>query len=230
MVGTPLTITLATLASVVLSAVAGCGNGDVDNEPIPTFSSAVNSAPSDRTARETLLPTECADALSAEQMAALLGQPLDGVAVRTVIGQPAPSVGQLERVTCRYQRVPSGRQLDSQGVGQAWAGDVMIIMSAYGTREQARNQHATNVAAERSDARSASNLSIGSAPAVLLDERTQTVLMVVSGRSAVSVAVQGGVIAPNDTRAMLVDMAQRVLPNLAPEQPPVPAAPAGRSR
>jgi hypothetical protein len=29
---------------------------------------------------------------------------------------------------------------------------------------------------------------------------------------------------------MLVDMAQRVLPNLAPEQPSAPAAPAARSR
>ena len=229
-VGTPLTIALATLASVALGAVAGCGSGDVDHEPVPTFSSATNPGPSDRPARETLLPTDCTDVLSAERMAALLGQPLDGVAVRTVIGQPAPSVGQLERVTCRYQRVPSGRQLDSRGVGQDWAGDVVIILTAYGTREQARNQHGTNVAAERSDARSAGNLSIGSAPAVLFDEATQTVLMVVSGRSAVSVAVQRGVVAPNDARAMLVDMAQRVLPTLAPEQPSAPAAPAARSR
>jgi hypothetical protein len=146
------------------------------------------------------------------------------VAARAVIGLPAPSVGQLERVTCRYQRVATGpgNRFGLPVIAQRGPADVVLTLTVYGTRAQARNQHATNVAAERADAGSASNLSIGSAPAVLFDEDGQDVLLVTTGRSAVSVALRRGVVTSAEPRAVLVDMAQRVLPVLPPEAPAGP--------
>jgi hypothetical protein len=49
------------------------------------------------------------------------------------------------------------------------------------------------------------------------------VLLVNSGRSSVSMTMQNGVTPPNETRAVMIDLTQRVLPNLAPE-------PVGESR
>lgn len=218
------------VASIALGCLAGCGSDGrgVDQEPIPTFSGPASSRAPSPTARDTLLPTDCTDVLSAEKMAALLGQPVDGVGSRAVIGLPAPSVGQLERVTCRYQRVSSGpaNRFGAPIVAQSGPADVVIILTAYGTRAQARNQHSTNVAAERSDARSATELSIGSAPAVLFDEGEQDVLLVTTGRSAVSVALRRGVVTSAEPRAVLVDLAQRVLPVLPAETPATPDQPA----
>lgn len=188
----------------------------MDHEAIPTFSSA-RPAPSARPARETLLPTDCADVLSAEQMAALLAQPIEGVSAHALIGQPAPSVGQLERVTCQYQRISGAGGGGVTPASQSTSPDVVIILTAYGNGEQARDQQATNVDAERAGARSVTNLSVGSAPAVLFDEGNQDVLMVTTGRSAVSVTLRRGVVATPDPRGVLVDLAQRVMPVLPAE-------------
>jgi hypothetical protein len=151
--------------------------------------------------------------VSGDQMSALLGQPVDSVGVHTVLGLPAPSVSRLERVTCQYQRAGN----------RGATPDVELILAAYGTRAAADKQLTTNAAAERYEAQSAENLAIGSARAVLFAERGKTVLMVNSGRSSVSMTMQQGVTPANETRAVMVDLAQRVLPNLAPE-------PVGESR
>lgn len=200
-------------ASVVL---AGCGGPSERDYPesVPTFASGpTTGARAQAPDRETLLPPDCTDVVSGAQMSALLGQPVDSVRVHTVLGLPAPSVGRLERVTCQYQRAGN----------RGATPDIELIVAAYATRAAADKQLTTNVAAERSESQSAENLSIGSARAVLFAERGKTVLMVDSGRSSVSMTMQHGVAPPNETRAVMVDLAQRVLPNLAPE-------PVGESR
>jgi hypothetical protein len=200
-----------------VGALAGCASGaghsDYD-ETIPTFAAApAPGAHSAAPARETLLPTDCTDLITGATMSALLGQPVDSVGVHTVLGQAAPAVSRLERVTCQYKRAANRGAVP----------DVELILAAYTTRPAADSQLTTNVAAERYQAQSAENLAIGSARAVLFAERGKNVLLVSSGRSSVSMTLQRGVIAPNLTRSVMVDLAQRVLPNLAPE-------PTGESR
>jgi hypothetical protein len=209
-------VAVATTA-VVFGALAGCagdaGHGDYE-ETIPTFEASPGAgARSAAPARETLLPLDCTDVISGTKMSALLGQPVDSVGVHTVLGQAAPAVGRLERVTCQYKRAGNRGAVP----------DVELILAAYTTRSAADSQLTTNAAAERHEAQSAENLAIGSARAVLFAERGKNVLLVSSGRSSVSMTLQRGVIAPNLTRSVMVDLAQRVLPNLAPE-------PTGESR
>ncbi|HWN31233.1 MAG TPA: hypothetical protein VNP03_00740 [Pseudonocardia sp.] len=203
-------------ATVGMTVLAGCGGPGQHDYPesVPTFASGpAAGARAQAPERETLLPPDCTDVVSGAQMSALLGQPVDSVRVHTVLGLPAPSVSRLERVTCQYQRAGNRGAIP----------DVELILAAYGTRAAADKQLTTNAAAERYEAQSAENLSIGSARAVLFAERGKTVLMVNSGRSSVSMTMQNGVTRPNETRAVMVDLAQRVLPNLAPE-------PVGESR
>jgi hypothetical protein len=206
------------MATIAVGALAGCaggaGPGGGDEETIPTFSADPGpGARSATPARETLLPTDCTDLVPGTKMSALLGQPVDSVGVHTVLGQAAPAVGRLERVTCQYKRAGN----------RGGVPDVELILAAYTTRSAADSQLTTNAAAERFEAQSADNLAIGSARAVLFAERGKSVLLVSSGRSSVSMTLQRGVIAPNLTRSVMVDLAQRVLPNLAPE-------PTGESR
>ncbi|HTF49914.1 MAG TPA: hypothetical protein VK735_20930 [Pseudonocardia sp.] len=213
----PFTAGIVALAAIVFGALAGCGNsaGQRDTEePIPTFSNEPGSGRAlGPTQRETLLPIDCTDVLAGPAMSALLGQPVDSVSVHTVLGLPAPSVGRLERLTCQYDR-PGHR---------AATADLEMVLAAYTSRAAADKQLSTNVAAERFEAAASDSLSIGSARAVLFDEKVKSVLMVSSGRSSITMTMQRGVVPPEYTRAVMVDMVQRVLPNLARE-------PTGESR
>lgn len=213
----PFTAAIVALVAIGFGALAGCGSGPGQRdtvEPIPTFSNdpggrALGPTPE----RETLLPIDCTDVLAGPAMSALLGQPVDSVSVHTVLGLPAPSVGRLERLTCQYDR-PGHR---------AATPDLEMVLAAYSSRSAADKQLGTNTAAERFEAASSDSLSIGSARAVLFDERVKTVLMVSSGRSSITMTMQRGVVPAEYIRAVMVDMVQRVLPNLAPE-------PTGESR
>lgn len=141
-------------------------------------------------------------------MSALLGQPVDSVQARAVLGQPAPAVGRLERVTCVYQRA---------GIRAEGTPSLQLNLAAYTTRAAADAQLTTNSDAERAGARTIEEFPIGTARAVLFGEAGQSILMVASGRSSVTITLRQGVIADQLTRQVLVDLAQRVLPNLAPE-------------
>jgi hypothetical protein len=191
---------------VAAALVAACGGSDASRtEPIPTFPSS-GSAPAAAPPRQTLLPTDCAEVLTGEAMTALLGQPLGVVQARTVLGLPAPAVGRIERVTCLYRRGAdrTGRVL------------VTLNLSAYRNAEDSARQLSTDTAAERHAARSVQNLSIGTADAVLFDEPGQSVLLVADDRSGLALTLADGVVTPALTRQLLVDMAQRVLPDLVP--------------
>jgi len=67
---------------------------------VPTFSTATTT-PAPVVPVKAGLPTSCKDLLNGQQLDAVLGLPLSGV-VRTVLGQPSPSVGLTGRVTCSY--------------------------------------------------------------------------------------------------------------------------------
>lgn len=199
------------VAVLAVGAVGGCGRAyrtDLD-QPVPTFSGTPAHAAAPARRRDTLLPSDCRDVITGSNMSALLGQPVDSVQERAVLGQPAPSVGQLERVTCLYQR--AGGRIDPPSV--------TLNLTAYTSDEAADAQLTRNVDAERPDALSSEQLTIGTARAVLFAERGSSVLMVASGRSAVTVTLRDGVVRADQARQVMTDLAQRVLPNLVPPPP-----------
>jgi len=67
---------------------------------VPTFS-ATTTTPAPVVPVKAGLPTRCKDLLNGQQLDAVLGLPLSSV-VRTVLGQPSPSVGLNGRITCSY--------------------------------------------------------------------------------------------------------------------------------
>ena len=74
---------------------------------VPTFPATTTTPPS-VVAVKAGLPTSCKDLLNGQQLDAVVGLPLSGV-VRTVLGQPSPSVGLTGRLTCSYGiPAPSG--------------------------------------------------------------------------------------------------------------------------
>jgi hypothetical protein len=188
--------------------VAGCGSADdTVVRAVPTFPSAPHSGPAAAKARQTLLPTDCADVLSGVGMSALLGQPVDSVQSKAVLGVSAPAVGRLEKVTCQYRR-SSNRGAPT---------DVTLNLYAYTDSEAADQHMGTNIRAEQAASRTVQDLHIGVAPAVFLEQTGQSLLFVTNGRSAVSLSMRDGVIPTDQVRPVMLDLAQRVLPNLAPD-------------
>ena len=187
--------------------LTACGAGPETTQPIPTFESAPGPVEPGVRARETLLPGECGELLPGVGIEALLGQPVDSVQSRSVIGVSAPSVGRLEKVTCLYRRTAT----------RGGPTDIQLNVYAYVDAGAASRHTATNIRAERASSSAAEELAIGSARGVLLDQRGQSNLMVSSGRSAVAMTMRNGVVAADQTRAIMLDLVQRVLPNLAPE-------------
>lgn len=186
---------------------------------VPTFTApAGQSEPVPAVApRSTLLPTDCADVLTGPvDASALLGQPTGSVAVRTVMGMPAPSVGILERVSCGYQRA-------GQGVPAMQLG-----LAAFDDRPSAAAQRLRNVAAERGDTRASSPVALGEATAVLLTQPTRSLLMVDYDRFTVTASLVHGVVPDDQVGPVLVDLVRRVLPTLAPPaaRAPAPVEPA----
>jgi hypothetical protein len=182
---------------------------------VPTFADrTVDEGDARAAARVTLLPADCAGALTGPvDAAALLGQPTGSVAARTVGGVPAPSVGQLERLTCFYQRGPM--TLITLGLG------------AFADAGSADDQRLRNIAAERSETRAARPVSLGQAKALLLTETDATRLMVAYDRYTITAALPPGVVADGQDGPVLVDLVRRVLPALTPPAAavaaPVPA-------
>ncbi|WP_156935156.1 hypothetical protein [Pseudonocardia spinosispora] len=198
----------AVLGAGVLAGCAGSSREQTE-QPIPTFSSSAQPGLAGQAhPRETLLPVDCADMLPGANMSALLGQPVDSVDLHTVLGVGSPSVGRLERVACQYRRA---------GAKKGTPPVLEINAAAYTTPAAADTQMTTNSSAERADAQKVENISIGSARAALFTERGKTVMLVASGRSTITMTMLDGVIAPDQTRPVMVDLVQRVLPTLIPE-------------
>lgn len=212
-VGFPRVGWVAVAAAACVAALGGCA-GPADDvqlrQPVPTFSAPPNPGLAGQVKpRATLMPTDCAEVVPAQAMSALLGQPMDSMQVHTVLGVAAPAVGRLERVACQYQRA---------GV-KGGPASLELNLAAYATSAASDAQLVTNSAAEKSDALSSEDVSIGSAHAMLFRERGKSVLLVSSGRSTITMTLQDGVIAPEQTRPVMVDLVQRVLPSLGPGPP-----------
>jgi hypothetical protein len=184
---------------------------------VPTFSNAsANAATAPR--RVTLLPTDCADVLSGKvDPAALLARPIGSVSVHTVLGQPAPGVGLLERLSCSWS-----------GPGQK-APLLSMTLTAFADPAAAARQRERNINAE-TDAQSAAVVPLGDARATLLTEQTRSLLMVAYDRYTVDASLPPGVVPGQQEQSVLVDVVRRALPTLPPMTPPAPPAPAASRR
>jgi hypothetical protein len=195
------------LAVLALGALTACAGPAGSRQPVPTFApeqAAQSAAPS--AARATVLPTDCEDVVSGHTMSALLGKPIDSVSPHTVRGVAAASVGRLERVSCQYR----------VGAGRTALPAVEMNLAAYNSGPAADHQLSANAAEERAAAQHTEEFPIGSARAVLAGEPGKSVLLVASGQVAVTMTLRDGVVPAEQTRPVMVDLAQRVLPKLGP--------------
>ncbi len=202
--------TVVSVVLLLIAGLAGCVRSDAASAqggpPIPTFAAGSGSASStvSTVSRSALLPQDCDQVLSHEQVPALLGLPLDSVDVHTTIGVPEPNVKRLERVTCQYDRIGAGSEL------------LEFTMSAYADAAAARDHTAINLAAESQSAGQPGDPSpIGAAAGTYFVDGAQRIIVLTYGRSALSLVLQHGIVADDIERSVVVDLAQRVLPALA---------------
>jgi len=194
---------LAALVIVMLGT--GCAAADAQTTPVPTFpapSATAGGAPGEAD-RGGALPTDCAELLAVADLGALLGLPLDSVAVRTTIGVAEPSVGRTERVACRYT-----------GIGAARGTLLDINLASYVDAAAAANQWRVNAGAESGERR---DLPIGAASAALFDRAMESVLMVTYDDDTLTFVLPEGPRPAGRPRGdVLVDLALRVLPAVGP--------------
>lgn len=200
------------LVGAVVTVLAGCSSGTtLSTPPIPTFpgpgAAPVTSTPAPRS---TLIPTDCGQILSKDDVPNLLGLPLGSVDVKSLRDVPAPSVGRLERVTCTYT--------SSGGPGAAPAGSqvLKILASGYSTPQQATEQAGVTEQIEQRDGVSGVPTPIGAASGAYYSDPDGPLLVVAYRQVTVSLTLNRGSLSPDQARSLLVDLAQRVLPVLVP--------------
>ncbi|MCO1657784.1 hypothetical protein [Pseudonocardia humida] len=182
---------------LVLSA---CG-ADRTGPSVPTFAdpaAAAEVAGGGSTEDDGAVPDDCTRLIAAADLNALLGLPLDSVAVRTTQHVGSPSVGRTERVACDYT-----------GQGSVKGRLLQLDVSAYTDAEAATAQWRVNSDAEDGDR---TEMSIGSASAVLVQRRSDAVLRVVYGIHNLAFVLPARKLPVERTAGeALVDLALRVL-------------------
>lgn len=211
----------AVVAALCAQLVTSCASGAaIDRPSLPTFPAAAgtSASASPGAADQGSVPDDCSRLLPAADLGALLGLPLDTVAVRTTVGVPSPSVGRTERLDCAYTGTPGG-----PAVGRPLLG---VNAAAYSGAAAAADHWKLNADAEDGTRR---QLPIGTAKAILIERGGETLLTVLYGSGTLTLTLPErplpGNRAPGD---VLVDLALRVLPTIAgtaPKPKPTPAAP-----
>jgi len=163
--------------AAITAATGGCSLvAPVAPAVVPTFSAPTVTPPSVAVVKAGV-PTSCKDLLNGQQLDAVLGLPLSGV-VRTVLGQPSPSVGLTNRVTCSYG-IPSP------------AGGYALALSAETYRDDAAAaaRIPVNVDALRSPGVDPLPIKIGPTTAMYLPLRDGPFLITSAGIYSVSVTL-----------------------------------------
>lgn len=218
-------LSLLSLLVLAVAVLSGCSTASGDPSiAVPTFPTADPNRPAPGAEPVKIaLPDDCARLMSVEQVGALFAQPLGAVSVKTVRGVPEPSVGRTERVACTYRLT-----------GQGDTGPVLyqLNIGRYTDAAAASRQWRSNTNAERADATSSTDLTVGDAPGVLVDRPDEATLALAYGVDTLTFVLPKAT--PGQTRPAgetLPDLAQRIIPALAPTQPAgsrttAPAAPA----
>jgi hypothetical protein len=204
---------VSSLVALALTALlTGCSQGsELATPPIPTFpgpgAAAATSAPAPRS---TLVPIDCNQILSKDDLPNLLGLPLGSLDVRSLRDVPAPSVGRLERVTCTYT--------SNGGAGAPGPGTqvLKVLASGYSTPEAAQAQVVVNNKVEQSSGVSGVDTPIGAAVGTFFSDPDGPILVVAYRRVTVSLSLNRDSLSADQARSVLVDLVQRVLPVLVP--------------
>lgn len=203
----------AALAGLALTALlAGCSSGpELATPPIPTFPGPGAAAPASAPApRSTLIPTDCNQMLSKDDLPNLLGLPIGSIDVRALRDVPAPSVGRLERVTCTYTSTGGA------GAPQQGSQVLKLLASGYSTPEAAQAQVGVNNKVEQSSGVTGVDTPIGAASGTFFSDPDGPILVVAYKRVTLSLSLNRGSLSSEQARSVLVDLAQRVLPVLVP--------------
>jgi len=165
---------------------------------VPTFSAATTT-PAPVVPVKAGLPTSCKNLLNGQQLDAALGLPLSGV-VRTVRGQPSPSVGLTGRVTCSYG-IPSP------------SGGYALQLSAETYRDDpaAAARIPVNVDALRTPGVNPAPITIGPTTALYLPLPDGPFLIASTGIYAVSVTLGPTSFSPDRAPATAAEVAALVL-------------------
>ncbi|MEJ2867187.1 hypothetical protein WCD74_05380 [Actinomycetospora sp. OC33-EN08] len=201
------------VAAALVVLAAGCSSDDtLATPPIPTFPGPGAAAPTSAPpSRSTLVPTDCNQILSKDDLPNLLGLPLGTVDVRSLRDVAAPSVGRLERVTCTYT--------STGGAGAAPQGQqvLRLLTSGYSTPDQALAQVAVNNQVLQGQGVAPVATPIGAAQGTFFADPDGPILVVAYRQVTVSLTLtRGGGMSTDQQRSLLVDLAQRVLPVLVP--------------
>lgn len=203
---------LAVAALALTALLAGCSSGPgLATPPIPTFPGPGAAAPTSAPApRSTLIPTDCNQILSKDELPNLLGLPLGSIDVRALRDVPAPTVSRLERVTCTYTST-GGPGAPNQG-----SQVLKMLASGYATPEAAQAQVAVNNQVEQKSGITGVDTPIGAAAGTFFSDPDGPFLVVAYRRVTVSIALNRGSLSADQARSVLVDLVQRVLPVLVP--------------
>jgi hypothetical protein len=197
------------------------------NVALPGFTgSARSSSAPAPIPRSTLLAAECPEDLPGPiSVAALLGQPVDSVGVRSVRGVPAPSVGLLERVSCTYQRNEGAGSSNSAGPARPV---LVVTVAAFRDACSASQQRLRNLAAEQAPPSATSPVPVpGATETTLLDEPAASVLMMDAGRYTLAATLPHGLFPHSQEPSVLADLTGRLLTAILPSPDHQPALPAG---
>jgi hypothetical protein len=191
----------AALAFGMVLLLTACG-AERTGPSVPTFGDPSAAASASGTGAadpdEGAVPDDCAGLIGTGDLGALLGLPLDSVALRTTQHVGSPSVGRTERVACEYS-----------GQGSVKGRLLQLDVSAYTGPDAAAAQFRVNANAEDGDR---TDLAIGSASAVLVQRRGEAVLRVVHGVHNLAFVLPARELPAERTpREILVDLALRVL-------------------
>lgn len=202
----------AAAATLALLAAACSSESQLATPPIPTFPGPGAAAPTSAPpSRSTLVPTDCNQILSKDELPNLLGLPLGTVDVRSLRDVPAPSVGRLERVTCTYT--------STGGPGAAPQGSqvLKLLTSGYNSPDAALSQVAVNNQVLQGEGVTGVDTPIGAARGTFFSDPDGPILVVAYRQVTVSLTLtRGGNLSADQQRSLLVDLAQRVLPVLVP--------------
>lgn len=210
---TPGRLATAVVGALAAAAfLAGCSSDDQLATPaIPTFPGPGAAPPTSAPApRSTLIPTDCNQMLSKDELPNLLGLPLGSVDVHALRDVPAPSVGRLERVTCTYSSTGGA------GAPNPGAQVLKLGASGYDSPQSALAQVAVNNDVERKSGVNGVDTPIGAATGTYFSDRDGPILVVSYKQVTLSLSLSRGALSADQSRSVLVDLAQRVLPVLVP--------------
>jgi hypothetical protein len=212
-------------AGVLGLVVVACAPAAAGPTPLPTFTSPASPAAQAAPDGPPALLPECEEVLSRAEAPALLGLPVDGIGLTTVVGEPAPAVGRLARTTCVYTVA---------GPGGAGRGEVLrLTLGAFGDAAAAHEQSARNAGELGTGARAAFPVEMGAAGATAVERDDITMLLVSYDHFTVDLVIRPALVGSGpggNAVALTDDLARRVLDRLAPSDVAEPTPTPGPSR